>query len=380
MLFQRNKQHKRDVALGIDLGASQIKAAVVRRQKDKLELVEYAVRPLPAGIAKAYKGPEFAAELQRLIDGLKTSERHAFVTISCSSAMVCQAEFPPAPLAEIKSALKLNSTGYLRRDFSAYYLDVFELKKGTEEPKVKAKPKEKNPDPAKDSNKANAAANAKEAAKTKDSTKTSVLVGGATREEVDACRDALVVAKIKPEVIELTAVSVINAFQVGRAPDKNEVVVLIDIGARMTSINFLLDGMPLITRIMHFGGAQLTDYISQVLVLKPDEAEEEKRKMSGPIQELMKTAISPLAREIRSSIDFFERQNDLHVSQICACGGSASSPQILAILGEAVGTHVECWNLIESLDVSHFNGETQRVLALGPSLAAAVGAVIPRLS
>jgi Tfp pilus assembly PilM family ATPase len=157
-------------------------------------------------------------------------------------------------------------------------------------------------------------------------------------------------------------------------------VVLIDIGARMTSINFLLDGMPLITRIMHFGGAQLSDYIGQILVLKVDEAEEEKRKMSGPIQELVKTAISPLAREIRSSIDFFERQHDLHVSQIYACGGSAASPQILAILGEAVGTHVECWNLIETLDVSHFNGETQRVLALGPSLAAAVGAVIPQLS
>ncbi len=91
MLFGRNKQNKRDVALGIDLGASQIKAVVVRRQKDKLELVEYAVRTLPPGVAKAYKGPEFAAELQQLVDGLKTSERHAYVTISCSSAMVCQA-------------------------------------------------------------------------------------------------------------------------------------------------------------------------------------------------------------------------------------------------------------------------------------------------
>ena len=375
MLFRRNKQHNKcDVALGIDLGASQIKAAVVRRQKDKLELVEYGVRSLPVGLAKAYKGPEFAAELQQLVDGLKTSERHAFVTISCSSAMVCQAEFPAAPLAEIKTALKLNSSGYLRRDFSTYYLDVFELKKGAEETKGKAKAKDKDSDKTKDP------ANVKDAAKAKDSAKTSVLVGGATREEVDACREALVAAKIKPEVIELTAVSVINAFQVGHPQGKNEVVVLIDIGARMTSINFLLDGMPLITRIMHFGGVQLSDYISQVLVLKPNEAEDEKRKMSGPIQELVKTAISPLAREIRSSIDFFERQHDLHVSQIYACGGSASSPQILAILGEAVGTHVECWNLIETLDVSHFNGETQRVLALGPSLAAAVGAVVPQLS
>jgi len=50
-------------------------------------------------------------------------------------------------------------------------------------------------------------------------------------------------------------------------------------------------------------------------MLKPQEAEEEKRKMSTPIQELVKTAISPLAREIRSSIDFFERQNDHRVAQ-----------------------------------------------------------------
>lgn len=350
MHFRRTKQPKRDVALGIDLGSSQIKAAVVRQQRDKLELVEYSVRALPSGLAKPYKEPAFVTELQQLVDGLKTTERHAFVTISCNSAMVCQTEFPPVPLAEIKSALKLNSSGYLRRDFSSYYLDVFELQKGNE------------------------AGKGKEAAKTK------ALVGGANREEVDACRDALLAAKIKPEVIELAAVSVINAFQVSRPAVKDEVVLLLDIGAHMTSINFLLDGMPLITRVMHFGGAQLSDYISQILMLQPHEAEEEKLKMSEPIQKLMKTAISPLAKEIRSSIDFFERQHEHHVHQICACGGSASSPQLLAMLQEAVGTPVECWNPVQTFDLSGFNGETPRVLALGPSLAAAVGVAAARLS
>ena len=350
MLFQRNKQPKREIALGIDLGSSQIKAALVRQNRDQLELVEYAVRTLPAGLAKPYREPEFITELQQLVDGLKTPDRHAFVTISCSSAMVWHTEFPPVPLTEIKSALKLNSAGYLRRDFSSYYLDVFELQKGNE------------------------ASKGKEAAKTK------VLVGGANKEEVDACREALVAARIKPEVIELAAVSVINAFQVSRPAIKDEVVVLVDVGARMTSINFLLDGMPLITRLMHFGGAQLSDYISQILMLQPHEAEEEKRKMSEPIRALVKTAISPLAREIRSSIDFFERQNERHIHQIYACGGSACSPHVLAVLGETVGTPVECWNPVQSLDVSHFNGEASRLLALGPSLAAAVGVAAARLS
>lgn len=350
MLFRRNKQPKRELALGIDLGSSQIKAVVVRHHREKLELVECSVRPLPAGLAKSYKEPEFAAEIQQLVDGLKTSERRAIVTMSCSSAMVCQTEFPPVPLAEIKSALKLNSSGYLRRDFSSYYLDVFELQKGNE------------------------------AVKGKEPAKTKVLVGGANKEEVDACRDALIAAKIRPEAIELTAVSVINAFQVTSPAVKDEVVVLVDIGAHMTSINFLFEGMPLITRIMHFGGSQLTDYISQILLLQPHEAEEEKRRMSEPIQKLVKTAISPLAREIRSSIDFFERQNDHHVRQILACGGSACSPEMLAVLGEAVGAQIESWNPVQSLDVSQLNGEKQHALALGPTLAAAVGAAAARLS
>jgi type IV pilus assembly protein PilM len=319
------------------------------------------------------------AELQKAVDTLKTSERRAYVTISCSSAMVCQAEFPPVPIEEIKSAIKLNSVGHLRRDFSSYYLDAFELKRGSQDPKTKAKTPAKpvEADKAKDAAKAKDKENK---AKDKDIAKTIILVGGANKEEVDACREALTAAKIKPQVIELAAVSVINAFHISHPEIKDEVVVVVDIGARMTSVNFLQSGLPLITRIMHFGGAQVSEYIGQVLMLKPQEAEEEKRKMAPPIQELVKTAISPLAREIRSSIDFFERQNDLHVQRIYACGGSASSPQVLEILGEAVGTPVECWNAVESLDVSQLNGGAQRVLAIGPSLAAAVGVAAARLS
>lgn len=379
MFFHLNKRRKPELALGIDIGASQIKAVLIRRQGDAFELLEYAAHALPTTSAKAYRGPEFVAELQKTVDTLKTSERRAYVTISCSSAMVCQAEFPPVPIEEIKSALKLNSAGYLRRDFSSYYLDAFELRKGSQDSKAKAKGAAKSAETAK----------AKDAAKTpdkenkpkdKDGVKTIILVGGANKEEVDACREALTAAKIKPQVIELAAVSVINAFHIGHPEIKDDVVVLVDIGARMTSVNFLQGGLPLITRIMHFGGAQVSEYIGQVLMLKPQEAEEEKRKMSPPVAELVKTAISPLAREIRSSIDFFERQNDLHVQRIYACGGSASSPQILEILGEAVGTPVECWNAVESLDVSQFNGGTRRVLSMGPSLAAAVGVAAGRLS
>lgn len=350
MLFIRGKQQRRDKAIGLDLGTSQLKAAVVRRHRDGLELMEYAVRQVPVTSPKPYSDPQYAEQLQQLVGGLKTTDRHVFVTISCRSAMVCQAEFPPAPIEDIKTALKLNSAGYLHRDFSAYYLDAFELKKNAEGGKA-----------------GNAGA------------KTKVLIGGAQKEEVDACRAALVAAKIRPEVIELAAVSVVNAFQVSHPELNDEVTVLVDIGSRSTSINFLRQGLPLITRITHFGGFQLSEYIAQTLTLETAQAEQQKVQMPDPVRALVKTALSPLARELRSSVDFFERQHDCHVSRAFACGGSACSAALLEMLSEVVGLRIERWSPIDKLQTSHFNGESAQLAEVAPALAAAIGAAAAQL-
>ena len=101
--------------------------------------------------------------------------------------------------------------------------------------------------------------------------------------------------------------------------------------------------------------------------------------MTDPVQALVRTAISPLARELRSSIDFFERQHECHVSQAFACGGSACSPVLLEILSEAVGIHIDRWNPIETFDTTHFNGAGAQLSELAPTLAAAVGAAAARL-
>jgi len=351
MFLRRAKQTKRDVAVGLDLGTSQIKAAVLRRQGESLQLAEYAIIPTThTGVGRPEAQPQFAAQLQQLMSSLSVPERRVSVTISSDSAIVCETEFPRMPLDEVKSALKLNSTRYLRRDFSNYYLDAVELT----EPPVDGK--EKKPQAMK------------------------VLVGGANKEEVLWYRNALLAARIRPDVMELSAVSVINAFQVGnKEVCEKEVVVLVDIGARSTSINFLRHGQPLMTRITHFGGSQISEYLAQMLTLEASAAEEEKLKMSDPVQPLVRSAIVPLAKEVRSSIDFFERQHECHVTKAFACGGSACAPVIIEFLSDQVGTRIECWNPIQSFETSHFNGDGATLTALAPSLAAAIGAAAIRV-
>src|SRR5262249_20489711 len=157
-------------------------------------------------------GAQYADQIQQALGRLKCSERRACVAISCSSAMVCQTEFPRMALDEVRNALKLGSAQkYLRRDLSDYCIDVAELTP---------------------------------AAENKSTGKMMLLVGGATKLEVAGYREALTAAKVRPEVMELAAVSVVNAFQLSKPDVAENVVLLVDIGARSTSLNFVRNGQP----------------------------------------------------------------------------------------------------------------------------------------
>jgi type IV pilus assembly protein PilM len=350
MFFKRKKTDKRELAIGLDLGTRQIKAAVMLRQASALKLADYTVVPSAVEVGKAGGTEQYAAQLQQVMTKLGTTERRARVTISCASAMVCEAAFPRVPLEEVKSALRLNASGYLRRDLSNYYLDAIELIDFSKDPKAKK------------------------------SATMRVLVGGASKDEVNWYRDALVAAKIRPETIELSAVTVINALQLCEPELCKQEVLLLDIGAHSTSINFLRDGEPLMTRITHFGGDRISEFVGQLLALEPNVAEEEKLTMSDAVQPLVRQAIAPLAREVRASIDFFERQQECHISRAFACGGSACSPSILTFVSEEVGFPIEGWNPVQTLDISHFNGESAKLTSLAPSLAASIGAAVTQIS
>jgi type IV pilus assembly protein PilM len=352
MFWRKDNRIKRDLVVGLDLGARQLKAVALKRSDKALTLAEYVVSPSSATASRAGAVDQFGAELQALFSQLGVTERSVRVTMSSSSATVCETEVPRMPIEEVRAALRLptNCMRYLRRDLSNFCLDVVELI-----------------DPARDDN-------------AKKSPTMRVLIAGATRDEVFWCRDALMAAKIKPETLELAAISVINAFQL-TCPglSEKEAIVLIDIGAHSTSINCLRGGRLQMARIMQFGGRQISEFVGSMLTLQPAAAEEEKVKMSEAVQPLVRQAISPLAREVRSSIDFFERQHECHVTRAYACGGSACSPKILEFLSEEVGFHLECWNPLQNLDITHFNGDGPKLTNLAPSLAAAIGVAAPLL-
>ncbi|MBM3858600.1 MAG: hypothetical protein FJ395_02995 [Verrucomicrobia bacterium] len=348
MFLLRKKARKRDTVVGLDLGGHQWKGVVIRRAAQGLQLSQYAVVPAPPNPGKASSQAQAAAAAQALLSQLNTSERQANVAMSTSNAVLAKIEMPRLSPEELRVAVSLNSIRYLRRDLSSYYLDAAELGDSAASSKTRRTPT------------------------------MPVLVAGAPREEVLWCRSALTAARIKAETIELSAVAAINALQRSHAQvcEQND-VLLLDIGHQVTSLNFLRSGLPLMARLIPFGGAQITDQIVQTLGVPPAVAEQQKPSMNTETGEMMREPLQLLAREVRSSIDFVERQHDCAIRHAFAGGGTACNAAFLEILSQEIGLLIQRWNPLEGCDTAGVEEAALRSVA--PCLGAAAGAAVAQL-
>lgn len=342
MLFKKQAR-KREIAVGLDLGSRYWKGVVVRRASGTLQLLQYAIVPAPSGLGKAESQPQAVEAVQGLLGQLRAAERRVNVAISTPSGLVAEIEMPRTPASELRTAVSLNSVRYLRRDLDSYYFDAAELSPPDTPEKARRSPTMR------------------------------VLVAAAPKEEVLWYRDVLNAAKLKAETIELAAVTVINAFQKSHAEIcRSQIVLLLDIGHQQTSLCFLKEGLPSLTRTMPFAGAYLRERLATTLGLAPAEAERRLYQLDPQGTEAVRSAMTTFAREIRASIDFVERQHDCSIRSACAGGGVAANELMLELLSTEVGVPIQQWNPLQGYDIAGL--EAGAVAAVAPCFGAALGA------
>src|SRR6185436_11399565 len=111
-----------------------------------------------------------------------------------------------------------------------------------------------------------------------------------------------------------------------------EVVALVDIGFKCSSICIVQEGELVLSRVVGIGGDRLTTALSESMNISYAEAEGIKVGMAGEVQSSLDSVLTPLGRELRASIDFFEHQQDRPVTQAFISGGSARSELIMKSL------------------------------------------------
>jgi type IV pilus assembly protein PilM len=207
--------------------------------------------------------------------------------------------------------------------------------------------------------------------------KARVLVAGARKQLIDEMQTAVKSTGLIADHIVPSLIGPVNTFELAM-PEifSREVVALVDIGFKNTTICLLQEGELILSRVVGIGGDRLTSGLAESLGISYVEAEGIKVGMPGEVQSNLEALVVPLGRELRASIDFFEHQQDKAVSQVFISGASSRSELIVQILQAELRVECKPWNPLSFLELMLSPEQAAEVEHVAPQLAVAVGAAV----
>jgi type IV pilus assembly protein PilM len=166
-----------------------------------------------------------------------------------------------------------------------------------------------------------------------------------------------------------------NAFEMAEPEAfSNTVLALVDIGFKNSTINIISGGELALSRVVGIGGDKITAGLSESLGVSYAEAEGIKIGMPQEVEATLYPLLSPLGRELRASIDFFEHQEDKSVAQVYLSGSAARSEYFLQVLQSELMVPCKSWNPTSFLQMSLPPQQMGEVEQIAPQLTVAVGA------
>ena len=347
--FLNGAAKKRDQLLSIDLGGRTTKAVHLQRKGDGFVLTRYAL--LDAPIYERNLSADLLGEhLKGVCESLETKTRAVSLAIGVNDSIVRHADLPQMPVCDMRQVLKNNSKSYLQQDLPGHVFDCFiipprNLQKMAEKAKVGS-----------------------------GSPKHRVLVAGAKKQLIDDMQTAVKSTGFSAETILPGLIGPVNAFEMAM-PEifSREVVALVDVGFKNTSICILQEGELVLSRVVNIGGDKLTNGLAEGLGISYAEAEGIKVGMPTEVQANLEALVLPLGRELRASIDFFEHQQDKAVSQVFISGGSARSEFIVQTLQTELMVDCKPWNPVGFLEMALPPQQVAEIDHVAPQLAVAVG-------
>ncbi len=333
--------------MAIDLGSRTTKAVYVQRNGEGFDLLRYVIQDAP--IYDKAPSPELLGEHLRVVtQALEAKTKTVTLVIGMGDSILRNVELPPLPISEMRLMLKFNTKSYLQQELPDHAFDCFIL--------------------------APTVAPAKPGAP-KVAQKYKVWVGGAKNQYVADLQKATRSAGLIPDQITLSALGPVNAFENAR-PDAftKDVVALVDIGFKHSTINILSHGELALSRVVAIGGDKITAGLSEALGISYAEAEGIKIGMPSEVESSLQPLLSPLGRELRASIDFFEHQHEKTVAHVYVSGGGARSEFFIHTLQSDLMLPCTNWNPTTSFNIAVPSHQADEVDQVASQLTVALGA------
>ena len=191
-----------------------------------------------------------------------------------------------------------------------------------------------------------------------------VLIAATKVEQVEQLTAAIAAAGFAPELVSVAPLALVNLIRQSAADDPDACVVLLDIGAKTTSL-VIAEGDRIYNRSIPVAGNAITKEIATALGCSPEEAErikvergyvaqggvtEDEDEVVDRVSKVCRTAMTRLTAEIARSINFYRSQQGGGAPvRLYLTGGTALLPQIDAFFAESLGIEVEFLNPFDAI-------------------------------
>ena len=309
--------------MAVDLGGRTTKAVLMQRSSAGVALQRYAL--LDAPFQKSITPDTLAEHLGQIMAALESKTKHVSLAIGANESLLRHTEMPQMPVSDMRQILKVSAKSYLQQDLPNHVFDCQIV--------LPRKEREANKE-----------------TKTVGSggpNKFKILVAGAKRQLVSDIQTAVKNAGLRAVDIVPGVIGPVNTFEAAMPQVFAQgVVALVDIGFLHTTICLLDDGELVLSRVVNIGGDKLTNGLVEMMGISYAEAEGIKVGMAAEVQSSLESLIAPLGAELRASIDFFEHQQEKHVSQVYLSGASSRSEFVVKILEAELMVPCKTWSPI----------------------------------
>lgn len=314
-------------AIGLDIGSSGIKVCELAKSGSQYHMLGFGFAPMPEGTIiddEVHKKDQLIMAINAALKQSETKSKNVCFGLGSQNTVVKKMQAPFGTKQEIEDHINWESEQFIPFGHENAIISVHTLD-------------------------------------TKNKEGVDVIMVAAKQEQVENYDNMLTSAGLKVKIIDLQIIALLNVFELSykeELKEFNKGTILIDLGASSTKILVYKEGIPIFTKTIAIGGANVTEEIQKTVGLSFDEAEDLKlmRDDQGNPPEEISNVIKNIADKIivyiKDAVSFYTSHSSPEkVSRCLITGGNLQLPGIVEGVASATGLSVEILDPLKKIKI-----------------------------
>ncbi len=351
--------------IGLDIGSTAVKVALLKKMKRGYDLANFGMISLPPDtiVDGEVENPTAISEaIKNLLKAEKlTSIKRCVFSVSGQSVIIKKITVPLMSEDDLAESIQQEAEQYIPFDIDEVNVD-FQIVMAEGEIPKKGEKAEGDEDRQMD-----------------------VLLVAVKKDIIREQNEIIQQAGLKPTVVDLDVFALENGYELSHGIDKDDTLALVNIGASITNVNIVENGITAYTRDMPVGGNTITETIQKNMNVGFRDAEsiklghlDESISKADAIPHI-KDGVGQICEELKSTIETFQKTSESQVRRIHLAGGSAMLEGIDSLVSKEMGLDCDKIDPFKNIRINPKMFDQEYIDSIAPLAVVAIGLALRTL-